>query len=398
MASYVLLLLAFGLSQFYRAFLAVISGDLSRDLGVDAPGLASLSAAWLLAFAAAQFPIGLALDRFGPRRTMSIVMSCAAVGAAWLGVGTRYGEALGAFVLIGIGCAPALMGGFYVIARTYPVARFAFMSSMLVGFGALGDPLSGVPLAWAVAGMGWRDAVLAMAAVTALVVAGIALILRDPPRLYAPEAGRSPLDGVGDIVRLRALWPILPVAFVSYAVVITIRSFWIAPYLAEVQGLGAGERSVAATGMGLAMAGGSLLFPLVASVVGGVKRTVLLATALTACLCVALAAAPAGSPGIAVGILFGIGSVGLTYAMIMTHARSFMPAHALGAGVTLMNLVFMGGAGLVQWASGRFVSACVRSGLDPASTYSRLFVGLAAALLASGAVYGFTRPERTDAA
>lgn len=395
MASYVLLLLAFGLSQFYRAFLAVISGDLSRDLGVDAPGLASLSAAWLLAFAAAQFPIGLALDRFGPRRTMSAVMSCAAVGAAWLGLSTRYGEALGAFVLIGIGCAPALMGGFYVIARTYPVARFAFMSSMLVGFGALGDPLSGVPLAGAVAGMGWRGAVLAMAAVTALVVAGIALILRDPPRL---AAGRSPLDGVGDIVRLRALWPILPVAFVSYAVVITIRSFWIAPYLAEVQGLGAGERSVAATGMGLAMAAGSLLFPLVASAVGGVKRTVLLATTLTACLCVALAAAPAGSPGIAIGILFGIGGAGLTYAMIMTHARSFMPAHALGAGVTLMNLVFMGGAGLVQWASGRVVSACARSGLDPASTYSRLFVGLAVALLASGAVYGFTRPERTDAA
>ena len=63
--------------------------------------------------------------------------------------------------------------------------------------------------------------------------------------------------------------------------------------------------------------------------------------------------------------------------------------HLLGRGVTALNFVFIGGAGMLQWMSGRFVQAGVDSGAPPAETYAGLHLALAAALLAATAVYVF---------
>ena len=68
-AGLALLCLAYVLSQFFRAFLAVLSGPLERDLGTTPDDLAFASGLWFLVFAAMQIPVGWALDRIGPRRT-----------------------------------------------------------------------------------------------------------------------------------------------------------------------------------------------------------------------------------------------------------------------------------------------------------------------------------------
>ena len=74
------LLFAYTLSQFFRAFLAIVAVDLSRDLSLDSTQLGAVSASWFAAFALAQFPVGFALDRFGPRRTIGYVMIAAVLG------------------------------------------------------------------------------------------------------------------------------------------------------------------------------------------------------------------------------------------------------------------------------------------------------------------------------
>jgi sugar phosphate permease len=109
MATFLVLLLAYVLSQFFRAFLAIVAADLSRDLGLDAARLGEVSAIWFATFAVAQIPVGLALDRFGPRRTMAVFMLAAVAGAALFAVATSAGMVLLAMALIGIGCSPVLM-------------------------------------------------------------------------------------------------------------------------------------------------------------------------------------------------------------------------------------------------------------------------------------------------
>ena len=57
------------LSQFFRAFLAVLAEVLKTDIGAAADDLAFASGLWFLTFALMQLPVGEALDRVGPRRT-----------------------------------------------------------------------------------------------------------------------------------------------------------------------------------------------------------------------------------------------------------------------------------------------------------------------------------------
>ncbi|MFZ0099423.1 MAG: MFS transporter, partial [Gemmobacter sp.] len=73
---------AYVLSQFYRAFLAVLSPVLKQEIGVTASDLAAASGLWFLAFAAMQIPVGAALDRVGPRLTAASLLMVGALGAA----------------------------------------------------------------------------------------------------------------------------------------------------------------------------------------------------------------------------------------------------------------------------------------------------------------------------
>ena len=64
MTAFLVLLLAYTISQFDRGFLAMVAPDLGPDLGLSPSDLALLSAGWFLAFAAGQ---GRIVDRDGHR-------------------------------------------------------------------------------------------------------------------------------------------------------------------------------------------------------------------------------------------------------------------------------------------------------------------------------------------
>src|SRR5207342_2589279 len=78
-------------SYFFRVVNAVISPDLVRDVGVDANRLGLLTSAYFLPFAAAQPPLGIALDRFGPRRVNAALLVVAAAGALVFGASSSLG-------------------------------------------------------------------------------------------------------------------------------------------------------------------------------------------------------------------------------------------------------------------------------------------------------------------
>ena len=77
-------LLPFALAHFvsylYRNVNTVVYPDLVRDIGLDANTLGLLTGVYFMAFAAAQLPVGMALDRFGPRRVQMPMLAVAALG------------------------------------------------------------------------------------------------------------------------------------------------------------------------------------------------------------------------------------------------------------------------------------------------------------------------------
>ena len=228
-----------------------------------------------------------------------------------------------------------------------------------------------------------------MAAIAGITAASAALVfvaLPDPPAIE-PAAETDAQGGLGEILRGPALWPLLPLAFVGYAFVIAIRSLWIAPYLGEVHGFDATQRGNAALVMAIAMSLGALAYGPLERALASPKLTTLIGSLLTGACLVALGLLGETSATLAVTLLAVIGAAGLTYAILMAHARLFFPARLLGRGVTFMNFVVIGGAGIVQWFSGLLVQAGRNAGLPADMIYGRLFLAFGVTLIAAVLVY-----------
>jgi len=196
------LIVAYMLSQFYRAFLAVLSPVLMAEVGASTADLARASGLWFAAFALMQLPVGWALDHLGPRRTASVLFLIGgAGGAAVFATAEGPGAITAAMVLIGIGCAPVLMATYYIFARQFAPAIFGTLAGVTVGVSSLGNILSAAPLAWLIEAFGWRATVGSFAVLTAGIALAIALLVRDPEK-PAGEAKGSLLD----LLRMPALY------------------------------------------------------------------------------------------------------------------------------------------------------------------------------------------------
>jgi len=380
-------LAAYVLSQFYRSFLAVIAPELAHELMLDAQALGNLQALWILGFVATQFPVGWALDTLGPRRTVSLQM-LAAVAGALLFATAHSALALDiAMLLIGAGCGSIYMGAIYLFGRIAAPQRFALLCSWLLGLGAAGNLLAASPLAFVAQSIGWRGAMIGMAAATALSALSVLLLIRDPVRITTHGA-RGLFGGVSDILKIRSLWPLLPITAVSYAVVLAERGLWAGPYFSSVFGLEPVARGNALLVMAAAMSAGAMAYGPLDRLLGTRKWVVFGGVSMTA-LCFAALAQPGLSLSAAVIVMGLLGGFGMTYGVLMAHGRSFVPDHLLGRGITLLNVLFIGGAGVLQPLSGALMKRMADA--PPEQSYAMLHLIFAGLLAASLAVYTFSR-------
>lgn len=384
----ILLALAYVLSQFFRAFLAVLTGPLEADLGVTADVLATASGFWFLSFAAMQIPVGWALDTLGPRRVGGwLLLMGGGGGAAIFALAQSAPQIHAAMILIGIGCSPVLMASFYIFARSFPPARFATLAALMIGVGTVGNLISSYPMAFAAQSIGWRAAMWVLAAACAAVAIGILLTVRDPEKPEG-EAKGSLLD----LLRMPVLWLLLPLMFVNYAPIAAIRGLWIGPYLSDVFALDVAQIGVATLTMSIAMIFGTLAYGPLDRILGTRKWVVFGGNAITLGLLVLLIALSAAHPWVSIALMAGIGFFGASFPVMIAHARGFFPAHLTGRGVTLMNLFGIGGVGVMQFTSGRIHTAW--TGDAPDAPYVAIFVFLAVSLALGLAVYARSRDSK----
>ncbi|MDF1585772.1 MFS transporter [Marinimicrococcus flavescens] len=392
--------LTYVLSQFFRIAIGVVAPEIAADLALDPARLGILSAAWFVAFAAAQIPVGVALDRFGPRLTIAVLLAFGAAGCAVFAMAQSLAMAVLGQLLIGLGCAPMLMGTLVVIARFYEPARFASTAAIVISFGGLGTLLGATPLALAAELVGWRGAFLGMAAAMAAALALVLLAVRDgPPGTRPGAAGESLgqiLKGVGRVIANRNLWPLLPMAFFAYAVVVTLRGLWLGPYLDEVFGLDPVGRGQVLLLVSLSMVIAPLIFATLERRLDSRRGPAMAGCALTIAALAGLALAPAASLALAAALAGVVGLTGMTYSLIMAQGRRFLGPQEIGRGLTLLNGVNMAGAAVVQIATGAMVAALRALGLAPSEIYGWLFAALALALAGALLVYRRSRDLRVS--
>lgn len=390
MAGLVALAFSYVLSQFYRSFLAVLTPTLSSELGMTNAEFALASGVWFISFALAQFVVGPSLDRFGPRLTASIMLAFGGGGGAVVfALATSSDMIVIAMALIGFGCAPLLMASLFIFARTFSPLRFAALTSWFIAIGTAGNVLGAAPLAASAEYFGWRASMGALAVVSFAVAAAMALVVRDPKRLPGESAGGG-IGGYLELMKMPVLWAIIPLTAVAYAPAATIRGLWAGPYLSDVFGADALTIGNVTFFMAIAMIIGSFAYGPLDTLLRTRKWVAFGGNAVNLLALLVLAAMPVPSFWLGAAMLVAVGGFGMSYGILMAHARAFFPPHLTGRGVTLMNFFSIGGAGLIQFATGPIFR--VASGESaPASGYPSLFAFYAILLVAGLAIYLFSR-------
>lgn len=372
-------------SQFYRAFLAVLTPLLSAELGATRADLALASGAWFISFALFQFPVGIWLDRYGPRWITTGLLLIAASGALLFATATEPWVLVVAMTVIGIGCSSTLMGAVFLIARNYPPSRMAMFMSWVVAFGSLGNVISTTPLAAAAEAFGWRPVVMALGLATLAVAIAIAALVRNPADA-AGRGGSTGLSGYLELLKIPALWPLLPLMLIGYTGVSGIRGLWVGPYISDTYGVDAVTLGNITLALALAMVAGTFVYGPLDTLFRTRKWVVATGQVICAAALVALSLNVDAGVLLSTALLVVIGLSGAGFGVLMAHGREFLPPHLVGRGVTLMNFCSIGGGGVMQLATGALVMATAREDI-PGQAYSILFGFYAATLLAVLSVY-----------
>jgi MFS family permease len=224
------------LTYLFRTINALISGELASDLALGAADLGLLTAVYFLSISAFQIPIGVMLDRYGPRRVQSALLLIAAAGAALFAESDRFATLVFARALIGLGVAAALTAGLKALVLWFPRERIATFNGYLLMFGALGAITATAPAELLVADIGWRGLFELLAAATATIAVTIYLAVPEP-QSTASAFKRSADVGLTTIYRDARFWRLAPLSATCVGSAWALQGLWAAPWLTDVEGV-----------------------------------------------------------------------------------------------------------------------------------------------------------------
>lgn len=225
------------LSYLFRTINAVLSPDLVAELGLAADDLGLLTAAYFITFGAAQLPLGVLLDRYGPRRIEAGLLCIAALGALIFALGESRLQLILGRGLIGLGVSACLMAAFKAFTQWFEPIRLPLFNGIIMAAGGLGALTATVPVQAALAVTDWRGVFLLLALLALLSALLIFKAVPDAPQPAIDQSLASQLQGIKSIFSDALFWKVAPMVMLSQASFISIQSLWSGPWLQHVAGM-----------------------------------------------------------------------------------------------------------------------------------------------------------------
>jgi MFS family permease len=334
-----------------------------------------LTSAYFLAFGLFQLPLGLLLDRFGPRRVEAALLLVAAAGSALFAVGTSLQALVLGRALIGLGVSACLMASFKAFSQWFPNERLPSLTASIMVAGGLGALSGSVPVAAALPLLGWRGVFWLVAALLVL-ASGFLMTVPDHRAHVERETLGEQISSLGHIYGNRVFWRFAPQGCLVVGGFMAIQGLWAVPWLMEVNGATRGEAAGVLFLMSLAMLAGFLFVATCSTWLArrGIAPMVLLRVgmglALVVELAILLGLAPPTSLWPLLGVSFSLGNI--AYSQL---AAAFPVALSGRVNTALNLLVFVGAFGL-QWGIGASVDGLVATGMLRTEAFRATLGGL----------------------
>lgn len=338
-------------SYVYRMVNAVLAPTLAAEFGLSAGGLGLLSSIYFLSFGLFQLPLGLLLDRFGPRRVNAALLLVAAAGGAWFAHADSAAAAIAARAVIGLGVSACLMASLTAFVLWYPPERISTMNGIAFSAGALGAMTVTVPLEVLLRFWDWRDAFMLIVAAT--IAVSLVLWLCVPEREARPrgETLRDEMRALGRLLADAAFRRLALCLGASQFAAVSLQTLWIATWLRDVAAASPAGVARGLLGVNLAMIVGYVAFGRAADLVqrrgGSPLSLLMLGVGISSASLVLILV---GFESLLLWCVF----VGAATAVVLAYSilsRRY-PKEMAGRAYTAINLFGFAGMFVGQWAVG----------------------------------------------
>lgn len=353
---YVFLPFALGhyLSSLLRNVNAVLASHLVGALALTPGQLGLLTSAFFFAFALVQLPVGMALDRYGPRRVQVVMLLLASGGALLFANCTSYYGLLLARAVMGCGLGGCFMAAVKAISMWIAPNRLPSVHGYLIAVGGMGAASATMPVRAALEYTDWRGLFCLLAALVACTGLLIALLY---PKADGPAAQRGPLlPALREVWRAPSFRTVASLVLIPHAVFFGVQGLWVGRWLSDAGGFS--EPAVAYL-LYLGMAAvvfGAIAVGIITEWAGrrGMPPLDVAAAGITFFVLVQAAFVVGHQPSFAMlSVMFTlVGTItGIEYAIV---AQS-MPRELTGRAATFLNLLIFIGAFLVQAGFGLMI-------------------------------------------
>ncbi|WP_229415911.1 MFS transporter [Pseudoduganella armeniaca] len=352
-----------------------------RAAGAAADGAAALTpaelglltSAYFLAFAVAQLPVGLALDRYGPRRVQFAMLLLAAFGTLAFAGGSTFGQMLAARTLMGLGLAGCFMAAVKAVSTWIAPTRLPSVQGYLIAAGGLGAASATLPVRLFLQFADWRWLFVCLALACAAVGLLILLLAPTPP---AVASKRFDMRVLADVYRNPAFRETAGLVLIPHTIFFGVQGLWIGRWLTEVGRFP--EQSVAWL-LYLGMAAvifGAISVGMVTEWAArrGIDAITVAAAGVALFVAVQIGIVLGWRPGMAqLSVLFTL--VGTITGIEYTIVAQAMPPALTGRASTCLNLLIFTGAFLVQAGFGQVLGLWQPDAANhyPAAAYQAAF-------------------------
>lgn len=249
--AYLLGTLFFGYGFILRVSPSVMVNELMAEFVVGATVVGILTSLYFYTYASLQLPVGVFMDRFGPRRLIGVAILLCAAGSALFAIAPQLNVAYAGRLMIGAGAAFSYVGAMTIAARWFPSNRFALLVGIIQMMGMAGAIFGQAPLGAAIASVGWRSSLM-FVAVAGLVLATLVFIfVRDqgPHSRVKQGDDLSIFAGMGHVMRNRQSWYLAIIGMVQTGPMLAFAGLWAVPFLMSCYELSKTEASTLASVM-----------------------------------------------------------------------------------------------------------------------------------------------------
>lgn len=367
--------LAYLIAVTQRTSFGVAGIEATERFNATASALAFFTVAQLVVYAGMQIPVGVLVDRFGPRIMIVSGAVLMAAGQTQLAVAESIDAGIVGRLLVGGGDAMTFVAVLRLLPAWFESRRIPLLTQVTGLLGQFGQILSVVPFLAVLQHAGWGTAFLSAAGLGVLAALLGAVMIRDQPpgveqpnRVSLRQTGVSLAEAWKQPGTRLGLWCHFTVQFSGTVFVL----IWGYPYLVSAQALPAATASLLMT---LFVLVGMICGPLLGVYVARhpLRRStmVLAITAATTLAWLVVLTFPGRAPVWMLVLLVVTLAVGGPGSMIgFDFARTFNPASRLGTATGIVNIGGFTAALLTMFAIGLILDLLLATGFSKGDLYA----------------------------